>query len=98
MVFRKEISSETCANAFKEIELDLEEMILAHTPIPWTEAFREADQLGKRVGEREPIRSADLLHIGIALSLKSREFLSFDQRQTNIAKTAGLKLVFSSSR
>jgi predicted nucleic acid-binding protein len=95
MVFRHEISSESCANALKQIELDLEEMILAHTPIPWTEAFREADRIGKRVGEKEPIRSSDLLHIGIALALKTREFLSFDQRQKSVAKTVGFKLVFS---
>ena len=42
-VFRGEITTEQRLMAFQEIESDLAENILAHTPIPWTEAFRESE-------------------------------------------------------
>jgi len=38
-VFRKEITAEERKAAFREIDADLENNILVHTVIPWTDAF-----------------------------------------------------------
>jgi hypothetical protein len=38
------------------------------------------------------VRSSDLLHVGLALTLKATEFLTFDVRQASLAKAAGLKV------
>lgn len=91
-VFRGEITAEQRKEAFREIESDLEEGVLAHTPIPWTEAFREAEDLAVVQAERLGVRSMDLLHVGIALALGATEFLTFDTRQAALAKVAGLKV------
>src|SRR5215213_5468046 len=51
-VFRKEIDAERRKLAFQDIESDLEDGILAHVAIPWTNAFREAEQFGIDYTER----------------------------------------------
>jgi predicted nucleic acid-binding protein len=91
-VFRGEVAPEQRQAAFQEIESDLNDNILAHTPIPWTDAFREAEELAASQAEKLGVRSIDLLHVGIARALKATEFLTFDVRQASLAKAAGMKV------
>lgn len=93
-VFRQEIDGARRQAAFEDIESDLEDGTLLHIPIPWTTAFREADQLGKEHTEALGVRGVDLLHAGIAKALKMREFLTFDSRQAALARAAGFKVDF----
>src|SRR6266581_6767306 len=90
-VFRGEISVEQRNAALRELDSDLEENILAHTSIRWTDTFREAEQLASAHTERLGVRSFDLLHVALALTLGATEFLTFDGRQVALAKAAGLK-------
>jgi hypothetical protein len=39
------------------------------------------------------VRSLDILHVAIAMSLGARTFLSFDDRQRALATRAGLTVV-----
>jgi predicted nucleic acid-binding protein len=91
-VFRGEITPEQRELAFQEIECDLADNILAHTPIAWTDTFREAEDLGATHTEKLGVRSIDLLHVGLALTLKATEFLTYDTRQASLAEAAGLKV------
>lgn len=91
-VFRGEISPVQRKLALLEIDTDLASAILAHTPIPWTDAFRAAEELGAQHAEKLGVRSIDLLHVGIALALKATDFLTFDTRQGNLAGAAGLRV------
>ena len=91
-VFRKEISVEQRKAAFDEIDSDLQENILAHTPIPWTDTFRQAEELAASYTEKLGVRSFDILHVGLALALGATEFLTLDARQAGLAKAAGLKV------
>lgn len=93
-VFRKEIDTQRRSAAFADIDSDLTDNILAHTPIHWTDAFSEAEQLARVYTETLGIRSLDLLHLGIALSLGAKRFLTFDLRQVDLAKAAGLNVKF----
>jgi predicted nucleic acid-binding protein len=93
-VFRKEIDAERRKAAFLDIESDLQDGILAHVPIAWTNAFREAEQLGNDHTETMGVRGVDLLHVGIAQALGVKEFLTFDSRQAGLAKIAGFKVKF----
>ena len=93
-VFRGEITADQRKQAFLEIASDLTDGILEHTPIPWTDAFREAEDLAAVHAEPLGVRSIDLLHVGLALALKVNVFLTFDQRQAELVKAAGLKLKF----
>ena len=91
-VFRKEISVEQRKATFQEIDSDLEESVLAHTSISWTDTFREAEELAAKHTETLGVRSFDLLHVGLAIALGATEFLTFDARQASLAKAAGLKV------
>ncbi len=91
-VFRGEITAEQRKLAFKEIESDLADKILAHTPIPWTDTFRASEGLAAIHTEKLGVRSFDLLHVGLALALKATEFLTYDVHQALLAKAAGLKV------
>lgn len=78
--------------ALRQIEEDLEDGILVHVPLPWTEALRQAEQLSAVHAERIGSRAADTLHVAAALLAKARRFLSFDKRQRELAKAAGLEV------
>ena len=91
-VFRGEITAEQRKEAFREMDADLADNILAHTTIPWTDAFREAEHLAAAHTETLGVRSFDLLHVGMAIALGATEFLTFDARQAALAKAAGLKV------
>ena len=80
-VFRGEITAEQRKLAFLEIESDLTDNILAHTPVPWADTFRESEDLAAIHTEQRGVRSFDLLHVGLALALKATEFLTCDRRQ-----------------
>ena len=91
-VFRKEISVEQRKAAFSEIDSDLAENVLVHTPIPWTDTFRAAEDLAALHTEALGVRGFDLLHVGLAVALGATDFLTFDTRQASLAKAAGLKI------
>lgn len=91
-VFRKQIDVERRKAAFEDIESDLEDGILRHVPVPWTDAFREAEKLGAAHSETMGLRGIDLLHAGVAVALGAMDFLTFDQRQAELAKKAGFKV------
>lgn len=93
-VFRKEIDAERRKAAFQDIESDLADGILAHVTIAWTNAFREAEQLGEDHTEVMGVRGVDLLHVGVAQALGLKEFLTFNSRQAELAKAAGFKVKF----
>ena len=91
-VFRGEITPEQRRGAFREIDSDLADGILVHTSIPWTDTFREAENLAAAHTETLGVRSFDLLHVALAVTLGATEFLTFDARQSTLAKAAGLKV------
>lgn len=91
-VFRREIGVEQRKAAFHEIDSDLEGSVLVHTPIPWTDTFRKAEELAAAHTETLGVRSFDLMHVGLALALGASEFLTFDVRQASLARAAGLKV------
>jgi len=78
--------------AFQQIDEDLHDGILVHTPVEWTNVFRRADELSETHATREGQRTIDLLHVAIALEARTRTFLSFDNRQRKLARVAGLEV------
>jgi hypothetical protein len=91
-VFRREITPAQRNLALQEIESDLADNILAPVPIPWTDTFRHSEELAATHTETLGVRSIDLLLVGLALALKATEFLTYDTRQSALAKAAGLKV------
>ena len=66
---------------------------LHQVDILWRAALNHAAELSRRHTPRLGTRSLDVLHVGCALELKLRHFLTFDERQQKLALAAGLKLV-----
>jgi predicted nucleic acid-binding protein len=91
-VFRREITVEQRQEALREVDADLADAILTHTTIPWADTFREAEALAAAHTETLGVRSFDLLHVALAITLGATEFLTFDARQATLAKAAGLKV------
>ena len=90
-VWRKELDAAQRREILRLNELDLKEGFLAHQPVAWNEAFREAERIGETQTEATGLRATDLLHLGIASVLEATEFLSFDATQRKAAAGAGLK-------
>jgi predicted nucleic acid-binding protein len=91
-VQRGEIDTDRRTAAFRQIEEDLADGLLVHSPLPWTDALRKAEHLSADHAERIGNRSADTLHVAAALLAGATRFLSFDKRQRELAKAAGLEV------
>jgi predicted nucleic acid-binding protein len=78
--------------AFQRNDKHLLDGILQHTPLVWADALREAERIGEATLTQIGARSGDLLHVASAVVLGAREFITFDQRQTKLARRAGLKV------
>ena len=87
-----EMTATDCRLAFRQIEEDLRDGLLLHTPIAWTDTLRHADELSEKHAGKEGQRTIDLLHVALALECGAKTFLSFDARQRKLAKAAGLKV------
>ena len=91
-VGRGEITASEQRTAFRQIDDDLRDGVLVHTPVGWTDVFRRADELSEKHASTEGQRTIDLLHVALALESGAKTFLSFDGRQRKLAKAAGLKV------
>ena len=66
--------------------------------IPADSALTRALQFSADHGERLGTRAIDLLHVACALALESELFLTTDNRQAQLAKAEGLKVILSTPR
>lgn len=91
-VFRGEMTGDDRAAALRQIEEDLADGVLVHAPLPWTDALRKAEHLSADHAEHIGSRSADTIHVAAAILAGAGRFLSFDKRQRDLAKAAGLEV------
>jgi predicted nucleic acid-binding protein len=95
LVWSKRISPVDRARVFREMEEDLDaEAFLIHTALNYTDTYRQAEKIGAAHNELLGCRAADLFHVAAALELGFKEFLSFDEKQRQMALAAGLKTDF----
>ena len=59
----------------------------------WNRVFAEASRLALAQTRSLGPRSLDIIHVAAALISESDFFVTFDGRQSKLAKAAGLKLV-----
>ena len=91
-VARGEMNPSERTLAFRQIDDDLRDGLLIQTPVIWTDVFRRADDLSEKHAAAEGQRTMDLLHVAAAIESRSKIFLSSDERQRKLARTAGLKV------
>jgi predicted nucleic acid-binding protein len=91
--FRKAITPESADAARNLLESDFAAGHLSQVDLLWRSALNRAAELSRRHTPKLGTRSLDVLHVACALELRLRRFLTFDDRQSKLAKVAGLKLV-----
>ena len=89
---RKQLTRDELQVALRLSDKDVVDDILHHTPLNWSDTLREAERLGEAHLTETGVRSGDLLHVASAVVLGAQEFVTFDQRQSKLARRAGLKV------
>ena len=96
--FRGEITKAQESTALRIYMSDVDAGRLARPGYQLAEVFLRAERLSAKYSGETGCRSLDILHIAAALECGCTELASFDERQRNIAKLAGLKLIPPTSR
>jgi predicted nucleic acid-binding protein len=90
--FRGEITPSQLGAALRAFTQD-ERAGAWHRPaLDLGDALRRAESLSSKLTPALGCRTLDILHVAAALALGVREFASFDGRQRQLAKKAGLRV------
>ncbi len=92
-VYRRQITSAQREKALHELEKDKAAGVLHAVPLDWPKAFKHAEALGRQHTEDHGNRGMDILHVASALALRSKRFATFDDRQRELARMAGLEVL-----
>ncbi len=91
-VFRGEIAQNQRDASLNAMLADLASGVLARAAVPMMDLTTEAERLSVLHSETLGTRSLDILHVAAALVLGLPGFLSFDHRQSKLAKAVGLRV------
>jgi predicted nucleic acid-binding protein len=91
--FSGQLDEDQTSEALAEVEEDFASGRLHQADILWRAALNRAVDLSCEHTPKLGTRASDVLHVACALELKSRHFLTFDDRQRKLASAAGLKLI-----
>lgn len=89
-VFRGELSDESAAEKLNLFLEDLENGIFVILPVPAPAHYAKAIELAEKYSRSLGSRSLDLMHVAAAILLGAETFLSFDERQKQVAEAEGL--------
>lgn len=89
-VYRREITGAQRDTSLNVLLADLASGVLVTASPPLPAVLTEAERLSALHSETIGTRSLDILHVAAAVVLGAREFLTFDHRQANLARAAGL--------
>ena len=91
-VFRGEITAKQRDASMNLLLADLAGGVLQHSDPPLTGVMTEAERLSATHSEKLGTRSLDILHVAAALVSGAGRFITFDHRQSKLAKAAGMKV------
>jgi predicted nucleic acid-binding protein len=91
-VFLKRSSPELAKLAWLTVEADLQAGLLMTADVSFAKLVELAETLALSHTAKLGSRSLDLLHVAVAQALSADEFVTFDQRQANLATHANLNL------
>jgi predicted nucleic acid-binding protein len=91
--FRGLINAGARADALSSFDEDCADGRYAEADLLWRAVLRRASQLSRAHTSQLGCRSLDVLHVATAVELGLRNFLTFDRRQQQLARAAGLKTV-----
>jgi predicted nucleic acid-binding protein len=90
-VHRKVIDAETARRVLADLDDDIKEGRLTLVDALWRRTLDLAAELSTRHTAKLGTRSLDVLHVATAVVLGTTHFVSYDQRQSALAKAASLK-------
>lgn len=90
-VFRKEIASAEAGLSRGKFERAIENNVFQLLLLP-EQSFDRARQLALQTTARLGTRTADILHVAVALELKADAFYTFDRQQRKLAQSVRLKV------
>ncbi len=88
--FRDEMTKDEVAIVFNRFKEHEKRGVFYRPQIRWSDAFARSLDLSKTHTEYTGSRSLDVIHVALALSIGTGRFLTFDERQSQPASTAGL--------
>ena len=91
--FRKAISADASADALLSFDEDLDEGRYIQIDVSWRATLKRAIQISRAHTPALGCRSLDVLHVATALELGIPNFVTFDLRQQQLARAAGLKAI-----
>jgi predicted nucleic acid-binding protein len=91
--FRGEISSGQANLILSGFDEHQKRGIYYRPKLNWTEIWSTSLDLSRKYTGISGSRSLDILHIAAALVLKLNRFVTLDARQSDLAKTVGLKVI-----
>lgn len=90
--FRAEIEEEQAILIFSKFDQHESMGIFYRPQLDWPNIFIQALELSKEHSATLGTRSLDILHVASALSIQAERFLTLDERQFELASSAGLKI------
>lgn len=91
-VFRRHHSQVQADHAIQHFENDQKAGVLVASVVDWHAALNRAAFIATTVTPKVGSQSIDILHVACAEQLNAREFLTFDQRQHELAESVGLRV------
>jgi predicted nucleic acid-binding protein len=89
---RKDAERETVA-ALDRLQHGLQRGFFQGATADWESALSQAREMSRQHTEKMGARSLDLLHVAVALQMRSECFLTADECQAKVATLAGLHVV-----
>lgn len=90
--FRKMIQAKQSQAALAAVEADLASGSAILVPCDWAAMHGRALKIAMQHTSKGGYRGFDILHVATALEFGAKEFLTFDARQSALAKAVGLKV------
>jgi predicted nucleic acid-binding protein len=91
-LFRREMTAVTLKGSLSLLDEDIREGRFERPIYNAWAVYRRAEILSRLHASTTGARMLDILHIAAALEIEASRFVSFDQRQRAVAKSAGLKV------
>jgi predicted nucleic acid-binding protein len=92
-LFRTEATPQTIRQIMARFDEQEKKGIYYRPPLDWSAVFIHAIDLSKKHSASSVSRALDILHVASALSIHADKFLTLDDRQSQLAALAGLKIV-----
>ena len=92
-MYRGIIAAETRDAALAALDDDFAQGRYEQADLLWRATLKRADELSRQHTASLGCRSLDVLHVASAIELELTHFVTFDVRQKQLARAAGLKLL-----